>query len=68
MSDQQPTVTKREVVDAMYQHGGAFIHRLALAWYAADDSNRFLIEAMWGPEWREYTALAQQIKKALNER
>jgi hypothetical protein len=56
-------VTKHEVAHEMHQHGGNFIHCLALAWYAADDDNRYLIETMWSREWRTHAALALRRKE-----
>ena len=60
------TVSKHEVAHDMHQHGGSFLHMLALAWYAADDDNRYLIETMWNREWRQHAVMAQKRKEARN--
>jgi hypothetical protein len=61
-------VTKHEVAHEMVDHGGNFIHCLALAWFAADDDNRYLIETMWSREWRHHAAMAKCRKEANSER
>ena len=58
------TVTKHDIAHEMVDHGGNFAHCLALAWFAADDDNRWLIETMWSREWRHHGAMALHRKEA----
>ena len=62
----QGTITKHEVIHEMWAHGGSFMHCLAVAWYAADDYNRDLIETVWGREFHHHAVMAQKRKEARN--
>jgi hypothetical protein len=42
------------------------MHCLAVAWYAADDYNRDLIETVWGREFHHHAVMAQKRKEARN--
>ena len=52
-------MTDYEITDAMIHMGGNFVHKLALAYRAADAVNQAKLRDTFAEYWTEYRRLAQ---------